>query len=175
MTSQRAATARAMSRALLTAVRDGALAFAFGATVSARVGHPAIAYARDEDDGARIDGPTPACRSRVVWCDVSAPRRDAIERGDVVVLSAPGPAPRARTAQRVVSMGGFYAEDAERGRCALRASRRWRARGDDGDDEDGDKNASRNDVGTVPIGVIHGRLSAVLWPPHAIGFVARED
>ena len=86
-----------------------------------------------------------------------------------------GPAPRARTAQRVVSMGGFYAEDAERGRCALRASRRWRARGDDDDDEDGDKNASRNDVGTVPIGVIHGRLSAVLWPPHAIGFVARED
>ena len=163
-----------MSRALITAARDGALAFAFGATVSARVGHPTIVYARDEGDGAPFGGArAQSWSSRVVWCDVSAPRRDAIERGDVVVLNAPGPAPRARTAQRVVSMGGFLARDADRGRCALRAAARWRAHKDDDDDRSSAHVTA--DVGVVPVGVIHGRLSAVLWPPHAIGFVERDD
>ena len=51
-----------------------------------------------------------------------------------------------------------------RDRCELRASEAWRGRDDDGG----------GDVGEVPVGVIRGRVAAVLWPPSEMGAVRRE-
>lgn len=144
------------------AVRDAAFAFLAGTVVSARIGRPERAYAmvnHDVDDGAALE-------PVLVWCDVSAPTRGVIERGDVVMVRDAASDERGLRVQTVRGMEGDWSArygTVGRGRCELTRSARWSGGREETRGED-------SDVGVVPIGVIHGRVSAVIWPPRAAGF-----
>lgn len=150
-------------------LRDGAIAVLAGTVISARIGAPERALAtstrRDDDGRAGTSGTVnELAREVVVWCDVSSVGRGAIARGDVVMVRRPlgSSIGAGRVAiQRVVR---DESDGLARGRCELRASEAWRGRDDDGG----------GDVGEVPVGVIRGRIAAVLWPPSEVGAVGRE-
>jgi len=150
-------------------LRDGAIAVLAGTVIGARIGAPERALAtstrRDDDGRAGTSGTVnELAREVVVWCDVSSVGRGAIARGDVVMVRRPlGSSIGAGrvTIQRVVR---DESDGLARGRCELRASEAWRGRDDDGG----------GDVGEVPVGLIRGRIAAVLWPPSEMGAVGRE-
>lgn len=143
------------------AVRDAAFAFLAGTVVSARIGRPERAYAMVNHDD--VDA---ALEPVLVWCDVSAPTRGVIERGDVVMVRDTASDECSLRVQTVRGMEGDWSArygTVGRGRCELTRSARWSGGREDTRGED-------SDVGVVPIGVIHGRVSAVIWPPRAAGF-----
>jgi len=147
-----------MSTIVGRAVRDAAFAFLAGTVVSARIGRPerAETMVNLDDDDAPLE-------PVLVWCDVSAPTRGAIERGDVVMVRDTTGDAGALRVQTVRGMEGDWSArygTVGRGRCELTRSARWGGGGREGRGED-------SDVGVVPIGVIHGRVSAVIWPPRA--------
>jgi len=147
-------------------LRDGAIAFLAGTVISARVGAPerAVAMTERRDDDGRAGTANERAREVVVWCDVSSVGRGAIARGDVVMVRRPLGSSIGAGRVAIQRVAKDESDGLARGRCELRASEAWRGRDDDGG----------GDVGEVPVGVIRGRVAAVLWPPSEMGAVRRE-